>query len=261
MPSAEETIPTDILRYHFKTIESTQIYARTKLHEVSAEHGLLITADQQTEGITQTYNRLWLSPPSCNIAATFALPFPQHKKHLILHLPQITALTIAYVLEKHQVHVAIKWINDIFLEGKKVSGILCQNIPATEEHTQIVLIGIGLNVNMPATFFALADQPITSLMVATGHPWDREILLHELQAELLLQLQKLVVQGFAPFVAEIEKRLAFIREPIHFRHQEKIIAGCCEGISAQGALKIRLPDNTLVSYMEGRIVLPYQQNL
>lgn len=247
-----------ILRYHFKSLDSTQNYARLKIKEVRTNQALLITADQQTAGVTQTQNRLWLSPLGCNIAATFALPFPITHKHLIVNLPQLTALSVAYLLEEHKLYPKIKWINDIHYNAKKMCGILCQNIPPTPEHEQAILIGIGINVNMPSTFFSLADQPITSLLEETGHFWDREALLDQLQTILLLQLTKLLEEGFEPFIAEIEKRLAFINTSIKFRHKQTVIEGVCEGIDVRGGLKIRMPSGELQEYREGHIILPYE---
>ena len=70
----------------------------------------------------------------------------------------------------------IKWPNDIYVEGKKIAGILIEN-RLQGDRIKDSIIGIGLNVNQQV-FHSDAPNPV-SLRQLLGHDIDREGLLHE----------------------------------------------------------------------------------
>ena len=99
-----------------------------------------------------------------------------------------TARSIITVLSRYlpQHKLEFRSPNDVYVDGKKISGILLES-----PTPQYGIIGIGLNVNnrlcdIPPEFFAdLADQPITSMIELLGRETDIPRLVEELLSELI----------------------------------------------------------------------------
>ena len=187
------------------------------LSHLSPERALLITADQQTQGVG-TDGKGWASPPG-NLFATYALPWPPNRGPQ--GASQVGALAVLKTLSACGLQGQIKWINDVLIEGHKVGGILCALHPQLMPGGWgMLLVGVGLNVNMEKDqAHQLYDNtsdpsklPFTSLKMASGRVWGvahlqeiltREILLHY---ELLAAREDAFSTLFAPL---INQALAF----------------------------------------------------
>jgi BirA family biotin operon repressor/biotin-[acetyl-CoA-carboxylase] ligase len=143
-----------------------------------------IVANEQTAG-RGTFKKRWVSPPGVNIYATFHFQLPRDDPR-IPTLAILMAKSLATVLTKEGLSPVIKWPNDLLLNGKKLSGVLCE----TEFHEDVVelFLGVGINVNLERQETEQIDQPATSLLIETGRNWDREELLEKLQRQFLLDL-------------------------------------------------------------------------
>jgi BirA family biotin operon repressor/biotin-[acetyl-CoA-carboxylase] ligase len=129
--------------------------------------GVVFYTYHQTAGRGQ-YGNKWESEPFMNIAISIILSptFIQAREQF--HLNKAVSLavrdTISSYFESPFAHVLIKWANDIYVEDKKICGILVQN---TLSGTQIqhAIVGIGLNINQQH-FDNLPHA--TSLKIETG---------------------------------------------------------------------------------------------
>jgi BirA family biotin operon repressor/biotin-[acetyl-CoA-carboxylase] ligase len=136
--------------------------------------GAVAVTDEQTEGRGRL-GRRWFSPPGVSLLFSVLLEpslevarFPE----LSLVAGRAVADAIAAVAG---VDPTIKPPNDVLVDGRKVAGILA------EARDGRVLLGIGVNVNVPAEELpADADTPATSLLASTGKPVDRADLLVEI---------------------------------------------------------------------------------
>jgi BirA family biotin operon repressor/biotin-[acetyl-CoA-carboxylase] ligase len=147
---------------------------------LTAEHseGAVAVAEEQTEGRGRL-GRRWLSPPGVSVLCSVLLEPPvetQRLPELSLVAGEACAEAIAAVTG---LEPAIKLPNDILLGGRKAAGILA------EARDGRVVLGIGINVNIPADELPTEiDRPATSLLVETGAEVDRAKLLVELLASL-----------------------------------------------------------------------------
>jgi BirA family biotin operon repressor/biotin-[acetyl-CoA-carboxylase] ligase len=180
-------------------VDSTNTYAKIHAAEFPAGEITCITAEEQTAGRGR-YQRKWISPPGVNIYATFFFKLPKQIPDLT-HLAQLMTFSFAQVLIQAGLHPKIKWPNDILLNGKKVSGVLCETEFGAQEVD--IFLGIGINVNWET--LSPIDQPATSLLLETGKKWDRDALLNKLQKRFEGDLGKFKKGGFAPFQSEFEK--------------------------------------------------------
>ncbi|MGL4392252.1 MAG: biotin--[acetyl-CoA-carboxylase] ligase [Fusobacteriaceae bacterium] len=127
----------------YKIIGSTNTEAK-KMLENFVERGTILIANAQTAGRGRG-NKQFYSPKNSGIYMSIILkPNVEMEKGALITMA--TAVAICDVIEKlFDLEPKIKWVNDIFLDGKKVGGILTESITSETEKIESVIIGIGIN--------------------------------------------------------------------------------------------------------------------
>jgi BirA family transcriptional regulator, biotin operon repressor / biotin---[acetyl-CoA-carboxylase] ligase len=118
-------------RVHHRLTDSTNERARA-LASLGAPHGTLVTADEQTAGRGRQ-GREWTAPPRSAVLMSLVL------RELEDALPLTAAVAVCEALPAA---AAIKWPNDVWIDGRKVAGILVEGRP----QEGWAVLGIGLNV-------------------------------------------------------------------------------------------------------------------
>lgn len=160
--------------YQFPALASTNAYAAELLTKTKPNEGTVISAAHQYAGRGQI-GSTWESEAGQNL--TFSTIFyptflPVQQQFLF---NQLIALAVrAIVAELIPATVNVKWPNDIYINEKKVAGILIQN-SLSGTLIQNSIVGIGLNVNQQ-DFSSLAPKA-TSLRLESGQQFDLEELL------------------------------------------------------------------------------------
>lgn len=135
----------------FKTLESTNKTAK-QLAAEGADEGLLIVAEHQTAGRGRL-GRSFYSPADTGLYFTLVLK-PQLSPEDITLITAAAAVAVAETIEKEfAVPTYIKWVNDIFIKGKKVCGILCESAFNGDGTTAYSVLGIGINLAEPKDGF------------------------------------------------------------------------------------------------------------
>jgi BirA family transcriptional regulator, biotin operon repressor / biotin---[acetyl-CoA-carboxylase] ligase len=124
-------------RLHLRTVGSTNARAQT-LAKGGAPHGTLVTAGEQTAGHGRQ-GRAWVTPPGRALACSLVLRDPPA---LLPLLAGVAVAEVAEAYDRERRGVAIKWPNDVLLDGRKVAGILAEGRP----QEGWIVLGIGLNV-------------------------------------------------------------------------------------------------------------------
>jgi BirA family biotin operon repressor/biotin-[acetyl-CoA-carboxylase] ligase len=124
---------------HFRVTDSTNARAR-ELVEAGAPHGTVVTADEQTAGRGRQ-GRNWTAPAGKALLYSAVLR-PLDERHLLL--PLAVPLAVCEAAEELQpgVECAIKWPNDVWVEGRKLAGVLIEAKP----QDGWAVIGVGLNL-------------------------------------------------------------------------------------------------------------------
>ena len=133
------------------------------------------------------------------------------------------SLAVVHTLAAFGVDARIKWPNDVFADGKKISGMLIENVFEGDEVARSI-IGIGLNVNnaLPAELASVA----TSVNLLTGKTYDPKTVA----ATLLYQLGR-------EFSREEYVGKSFILgKEIRVLRGEETVSGVCEGFTEDGRL-------------------------
>lgn len=252
-----------IQHIHFKSIASTQDEAKKVLSSLQPGHWRLHTTSEQTNG-RATHGRIWHSSKNTDICATYSFLLATEKKSVLFNIPQVAALCIAEVLEKHGLTPSLKWVNDILLGKRKVAGILCESEPVVHDnHSYLgVLLGIGINVNTPKEALADIDQPATSMKRFAGRAFDITEIIEQLTETLEVKITQLLKEGFSPFQQALEEHLEYFdNTPIVFDTQstDGYLVGIIQGVGVQGELLIQEPSGVQHQCYFGRI-LPKTKN-
>jgi BirA family transcriptional regulator, biotin operon repressor / biotin---[acetyl-CoA-carboxylase] ligase len=126
---------------HFRRTDSTNTRAR-ELAAGGAPHGTVVTAAEQTEGRGRQ-GRTWTAPPGkALLYSTIVRPLEQ--RHTMLPLAVPLAVCDAAEELAPGVECGVKWPNDIWLEGRKLAGVLIEARP----QDGWAVIGVGLNLTI-----------------------------------------------------------------------------------------------------------------
>jgi BirA family biotin operon repressor/biotin-[acetyl-CoA-carboxylase] ligase len=243
-----------IHRIHFSTIDSTNTWAKSQLHTFDRKKITLVTAEEQTGGRGR-FNRVWTSPAQCNIYASFCFFFSLlgREQKEIGHVGQLMGISAAQALEQLNFSIRLKWPNDLMLAKKKLGGILCETVQQPQDIC--VVVGIGLNVNMPEHLLQNIDKPATSLMLERGAPLDVAHTLHLLEKAFTHNLRIFAQSGFSTFLAAYRNKLAVQPgELMRFHDGKQLWEGHFQALLDDGGLQLLLADQTLKAFHSGEIV-------
>jgi BirA family biotin operon repressor/biotin-[acetyl-CoA-carboxylase] ligase len=223
-----------IIDIHLDTIDSTNSYGLRHAASFLPDHITCISADKQTAGYGRSHDH-WHSPGGVNLYLTYVFTLPTSIPDLPC-LSHLMGYSLALIL--HRLSPQMKWPNDLLLQSKKLSGILTETIFA--QNIVHIVLGIGINVNMPSDLLDKIDQPAISLLVATGHTWDRDALKKELDQSFLRNLETFKREGFAPFQHEINKLLAYRGEQVELSDHGQVWEGILVGVGKDGRIMLQL---------------------
>ncbi len=199
----------------------------------AAHHRTVFISDEQAQGRGRE-GRTWHSEPQRGL--TFSVLFrPGWEARETLGFALAVGLAVRDACASFSpLEPKIKWPNDVLVENKKLAGTLVETQIRGNKLGALV-VGIGLNVNntlFPDEVLALA----TSLQVLGGKPVARERVLAEILAQLDLRYRSFSESGVGGLLADLNRFDALLGEHI----EVGAIQGVGAGISAEGALRIRL---------------------
>ncbi|MEI8366565.1 MAG: biotin--[acetyl-CoA-carboxylase] ligase [Parachlamydiaceae bacterium] len=243
----------EVIRQHFEQMGSTNTWAKLHAHQLPRDKITLVTAGMQTAGRGR-FNRKWESPAHENIYASFCFFIEKHRTD-IGNIPQVLALSAAEILKALGFSPELKWPNDVLLSKKKVAGILAETTPLSDQLCMI--IGIGLNVNMPLETLQKIDRPATSLANESGRPFDVEKVLDRLQIQFTKDLDLFFEEGFHPFFAPYCASMSqSLNQVIQFHDNRTVWKGFFDGINHDGSLRLKLPEGEIKTFVAGEILWP-----
>jgi len=214
---------------------SSELLRRAQKHDV---HGVVLAAEWQTAGRGRR-GRTWTAIAGGSLTFSLGWGFEQGAGFLA-GLSLAVGVAVARALEAEGFRgIALKWPNDIIHRHLKVGGILIEvNGDALGPSTTV--IGVGLNVRLPAIARKDIPVPVTDLASIAGRgakDIDRNRLLASLVAELAAVLEQYAKEGFAPFAAEWQHRHAYQGKRVTLVLPDgAIVAGKVAGVDASGAL-------------------------
>ena len=230
-------------------IDSTNQYLLDRL--AGLQSGDACVAEYQQAGRGRR-GRKWVSPFGANLYISMYWRLEQGPAAAI-GLSLVIGIVMTEVLRDLGAdQVRVKWPNDLYLNDRKLAGILVELTGKTGDAAQIV-IGAGVNLAMRNAQAGDINQGWINLQEA-GVRIDRNILAARLITELRSALHCFEQEGLTPFLARWEVLDNFINRPVKLIIGEKEIFGISRGIDSQGALLLE-QDGVVKPWVGGEISL------
>ncbi|WP_058307603.1 biotin--[acetyl-CoA-carboxylase] ligase [Gracilibacillus massiliensis] len=222
-------------------VDSTQDLAHS-LARKGAEHGTIILADRQLAGRGRM-ERPWVSDDSGGIWMSIILR-PAIPPHQASQMTLFVAVTLVEALEQATGQsIQIKWPNDLFINGKKITGILTE-MQAELEAIQYLIIGFGINVNQGIDQFPKEiREKVTSLKIASGQEWSRTNLVQTILREFEKAYQLYIDSGFEAIKQKWMAHAYKLHEKIFIKTTQASFSATVQGISNEGALIVKDEEN------------------
>ena len=144
------------------SVDSTNNYIANLLKEGILEDGTVILADEQYAGRGQR-NVEWLANPGENLTFSFFLRNVNLSVQNQFYLTCIVSISLVRLLNKFGLNAKIKWPNDIYIDQKKIAGVLIEN-QLSSLTVKSSIVGIGLNINQ----IEFNGMSATSVLKETG---------------------------------------------------------------------------------------------
>lgn len=235
--------------FYFDEIPSTNAFILKHADELVS--GDICVAEYQSAGRGRR-GRVWVSPYGCHLYFSMYWQFPQGMAQA-MGLSLVVACSIVSVLKQLGVQgVGVKWPNDIYLDSRKLAGVLIEMNGQTDSECNLV-IGIGLNMAMGEQHAALIDQPWSDLTGQQSVP-DKTELLVRLQKQLQLDLTEFQQSGLKPFQQRWRDADLFQNQPVKLMMGHDEIHGIYRGVDEQGAVMLE-SDSGVQTYIGGEISL------
>lgn len=234
-------------------IDSTNQYMLERIN--SLKSGDTCLAEYQSAGRGRR-GRQWVSPFGCNLYLSMYWKLDQGPAAAI-GLSLVVGIVIAETLNKiSQEKVKVKWPNDLYMNDKKLAGILVELTGKTGDAAHII-IGIGINIGMNVN--NIENSNTINQEWASLRDEVENIERNELSANIIQALKKSLItfekEGLKPFLDRWFKLDNFLNRSVKLLIGNDIITGIERGINEQGALMLQKDNGDIIPYIGGEISL------
>jgi BirA family biotin operon repressor/biotin-[acetyl-CoA-carboxylase] ligase len=241
------TLPPGWRVVHEPSVTSTNDLAREAARRGWPDRSVFV-ADYQTAGRGRQ-SRAWVAPPRTGLLMSLLLRRGRTPPHAFTMLGSVALCEAIEHLAG--LEPAIKWPNDVMLDGRKTAGILAEAIDDGTERTLVV--GIGVNVNLDAETVSTLPNA-TSLSIAAGWPIHRGellvLLLERFDSWLKLPADEIVSVLWPAW----EERLWGKSQSVVVREAGEEIRGVILGADRDGVLRLLSEDGTERRIVAGEIL-------
>ena len=236
------------------TVDSTNDEAKRKIHSLS--HLSVIAAYEQTSGRGQRGN-IWSSEAGKNLTFSIIIKYGKDGYYDLIPsnqfiISKITSIAVLDLLSKYGIKAEIKWPNDIYVNDKKIAGILIEH---TLHGNSIAysIIGIGINVNQ-MQFLEELNGKATSLAKELSKEFDRDVIIDKVVESFYYYYEKFLATEDLSALKEIYNQMlvnqdkeVVIHEPGNEYHARAI------GINEQGELIVETVDGRQQNIYAGEV--------
>ena len=230
-------------------IDSTNQYLLDRMDQLPSGHACIAEYQQAGRG---RRGRTWFSPCGSNLYLSMYWRLEQGPA-AAMGLSLVIGIVMAEVIQSLGApDVRVKWPNDLYLNDRKLAGILVELTGKTGDAAQIVM-GAGVNLVMRSEGASEINQGWINLQEA-GVEIDR----NELAAKIINSLREALPiferDGLAPFVGRWDALDNFINRPVKLLIGDREVHGIARGIDKQGGLLLE-QEGEVKSWVGGEISL------
>jgi BirA family biotin operon repressor/biotin-[acetyl-CoA-carboxylase] ligase len=218
-------------------LESTNTYLMKKLSSGQA-HASCVAANLQTNGRGRR-GRTWQAGLGASLTFSLLWRF-QCGASALSGLSLAVGVALVRTLHSFGISQAqLKWPNDVLIGREKLAGILIE-LQGDMEGPSNAVIGVGINLNLPASLKLQIDQPVTDLVSIAPQSINSNELLGVLLKHLADVLSNFEQQGFARVRAEWIEHHAYHQQPVKMLHPDgRETIGTVIDVADDGILLVR----------------------
>jgi len=237
----------------FKETASTNDIVE-RLARDGAKEGVVVFAEAQTKGRGRL-GRKWHSPAGRGLYFSVLLR-PKLRPLEATQLTVVAATALVRAIEATtSVRPAIKWPNDLLVDGRKIAGVLTE-LSAELDTIKHLTLGIGLDVNQTAGDFPPELRGLaTSLRIAAGSPISRPELATRILRELEADYARVQRGKFEAVADEWEECCTTLGQQVTIHIGDRVIRGCAESLDDDGALLLRTQHGRLERIVGGDVTV------
>lgn len=261
LPYQINLLNKDSIKQHVKdvniivepVIDSTNQYMLERIPSLIS--GDTCLAEYQSAGRGRR-GRQWISPFGCNLYLSMYWKLDQGPAAAV-GLSLVVGIVIAETLNKiSKEKVKVKWPNDLYMNDKKLAGILVELTGKTGDAAHII-IGIGINIGMSKT--NIENTSTITQEWASLRDEVEDIERNELSANIIQALKDSLVlfekEGLKPFLDRWFKLDNFLNRNVKLLIGNDVISGVERGVNEQGALLLQKDNGEIIPYIGGEISL------
>jgi BirA family biotin operon repressor/biotin-[acetyl-CoA-carboxylase] ligase len=239
---------------YFPEIDSTNTLLSQLAADPAVPHGTVVAAGIQRGGRGRR-GRVWFSPPEgLWFSVLLRSPVPLNRAAEITLVASVAVRRA--ILRQLDIPVLIKWPNDLLCNGRKVCGILAE-LRADGEQVQYIVLGIGINANIPPENFPKELQGVAgSLLGAAGRPVHRTRLAADILAELEALVDEVAADGpgFRGVADEWRSASHTLGRKVQIQTPAGTIEGFALDIDPGGSLIVRRSDGSVQHVHSGDVL-------
>lgn len=220
----------------FDTIDSTNTYLKNNIRKDIYKPGLVL-ADRQSMGRGRL-GRNFESPQGTGIYMSILIPYDKLTDKILLITSMTAVALVSAIRELTDKKPLIKWVNDIYLNNKKICGILAESVTDSKGRLCVV-VGIGINFMSPKEGFSKEVEQIAGAL----YEGEADISRNELAAGIVnefLGLYKDIEKG--TFMEKYRKWSLVIGKDVRFLRGDIWREGKARDIQNDGSLVVECED-------------------
>lgn len=229
----EQTKEENLTLLYYDTIDSTNTRLKEMAEEGAADRTIVI-AETQTKGRGR-FDRNFYSPAQSGIYLSILL-----RNRSLLEASHYTiqaAIAVTRMIKKMaDIETQIKWVNDVYIQGKKLCGILVETLWGLKEHSCDVIIGIGVNLNVESFPDELKDTAASLHLDQDQKPTCIACLIDE--------FFQVMQEDFKQVMEEYRAKSCILHKEITFLWKGKKMKGLVQDINEEGNLVVLIDGKT-----------------
>lgn len=242
-PYFDETVDTDRIYIH-QCLASTNDTSKDMAKE-GCVHGTVVIANKQTAGRGR-FNRNFYSPEGTGLYMSVVLDADKlGLKEYTLLTPLVAVVVSRVIHSKTGKNCGIKWVNDLYIEDKKICGILTEGV-MNEGIISKFIVGIGVNIG--TTEFPAELQDIAGALVDEGTQWQ---IRNHIAAGLINELtRENVFEEYETLMREYSEKQILTGKIVNVLDVKETYVAKVLGVDSKGCLQVERVEGNRVGEVE-----------
>lgn len=224
-------------------VDSTNNYAKNN----DLSNGSLVTCEEQTTGRGRL-GRRWESQKGMCMSVVL---IPEIELSQISKITQVCAAAVAKALDELEIISQIKWPNDIFLNGKKICGILTEMKTEMNKNPYVV-VGIGMNINNDNFPDEIKDVA-SSLYMETGIIFEKSLVAAKILNNFEILYNEFIKGNFKESLDICREKSYVIGKNINLIENNLVRKATAVDISSEGELVVMTENGTTEKIISGEV--------